>query len=691
LRFGTPERFTPEKFRELAPELAGLERLPSPGPLPIELEKIRCRVASSRTVVYIPCDEPKDEIYGFGLDPACYRQKGLRKRLTISACKIGQTGASHGPVPFYISTKGYGIYVDTARVPFVHVARLSPAATAIDGAGGHDDEDLKTSVRELYAAVEASSRPEVVFDLPGNNTGVNVFVFAGPTLREVVQRFNLFSGGGCMPPMWGLGLKYRTYTGADQRTASEHARGLRKWGIPADMFGFEPGWQTEAYSCSLVWSDKRFPDYSSMLAELNSKGFKVNLWEHAYIHPTSPLFEKLLGRSGDYLVWGGLVVDFADPQAFKIFAEYHESYLVDQGVSGFKADECDRQPISDCTPFNYPYCSRFPSGIDGDQMTQLYGFLYQRSIHSIFRRKNRRTWGDARATTALAAPLPFCLYSDAYTFDEYLRQLLNASFAGLLWSPEVRNAGSLEEYLNRLALSSFAPQMCLDAWSVPNPPWMQYDPGKNKRNELLSEAEQTRVAGLMAQIVNLRMRLLPYLYSCFYKYRVDGLPPVRSLLMDFPEDHKLRDVDDEFLFGDNLLVAPFLGSSSLRSVYFPTGCHWICFHTQKRYQGGTKAVVEGNPGEIPVFVRENTLLPLAEPVQFVAPDEVFDVIVQVYGDKPERFVMFEDDGVSFDYEDGAFNSVFLSWSDGKGTVERRGNYAVQRYHIADWDKIELHD
>jgi len=440
-----------------------------------------------------------------------------------------------------------------------------------------------------------------------------------------------------------------------------------------------------------VWSEKRFPEPQRLIDMLKDMGFRSNLWEHAYIHPSSPLFEPLADRSGDFLVWSGLVVDFADPAAFKLFADYHETEMVDMGVTGFKVDECDRQPLEDCTPFNYPYCSRFRSGIDGDQMTQLYGYLHQRAINSVYRKKNLRTWGDVRATTALAAPLPFALYSDAYAFDKYLRQLLNASFSGLLWSPEVREADSFDEYMNRLALSSFAPQMCLNPWFIPNPLWEQYDWDKNRRNELLSEDEQARMAGRMREIVELRMRLLPYLYSCFYTYRTQGLPPVRALLLDFPDDKKLREVDNEFLFGDNLLVAPFIGAERTRSVHFPAGCNWVDFHTHERYPGGGTATVRGAPGDIPVYVKENTLLPVAQPVECVKADTVFDITVQVFGDAPTPFLLFEDDGETFDYEKGIYNSVALSWNNNRGVAERTGHYDGQRYRVTAWDKIEIQE
>jgi alpha-D-xyloside xylohydrolase len=411
IRFGTPEKFTPVSLRESDPETNGFKTLPRSSS-PFDLNSIRCRVASSRTVVNVPCNEPGDEIYGFGLDPGAYKQEGLAKNLTVCAAVMEKTGASHGPVPFYLSTKGYGVYVDTARVANVQVARLTPNQSA--AASTSSEDQPATSETTLYASRPASPKGEVIFDLPGDSSGVDVYVFGGPGMREAVQRYNLFSGGGAVPPLWGLGLKFRTYTRADESNVVATAAALRQMQIPADMLGLEPGWQSAAYSCTYSWSKERFPDPQAMTQRLRAQGFKLNLWEHAYVRPSSPLYPPLQKKAGDYLVWGGLVIDFADPQAREIFAHYHDKTLVNQGILGFKGDECDRQPPTDATPFNFPYCTVFPSGIDGDQMTQMYGYLYQRTLEMPFRAHNLRTWSDIRATTALAAPLPFNLYSDAY-------------------------------------------------------------------------------------------------------------------------------------------------------------------------------------------------------------------------------------------------------------------------------------
>lgn len=684
LRFGTPEQFTPDSMRAAKADLEGVTRLPAPSPMPFKADEVRCRITDARTVVYVPCDEPDSQIYGFGLDPGAYEQKKLRKYLAVCAAVMGKTGASHGPVPFWLSTKGYGVFVDTARIPFVHVARLSPKDS---GTATSDQGELKTSVEDLYAAQKVSGKSSVVVEIPGDTKGVDVYLFGGPTMREAVQRYNLFSGGGAMPPMWGLGMKYRTFTRGDKASVMDVAKAMREMEIPCDVIGLEPGWQTKAYSCSLAWSDERFPQHDQMITDLKGMGYKINLWEHAYIHPSSPLHAPLKDHSGDNLVWGGLVVDFADPKGSKIFSDYHGTELIDKGITGFKADECDNQPITDTTPFNFPFSTVFPSGIDGEQMIQLYGYLYQRSILDAFKERKIRTWGDVRATGSLAAPLPFNLYSDAYKFDEYLRQLVNSSFSGMLWSPEVRNAGSYDELLNRAALSSFASQMCMDMWFMPHPIWKQYRDEDNKAGRFLPEKEQKQVAKRLRDIVNLRYRLLPYLYAGFHRYHTEGLPPVRSLLLEFPGDKALRSVDDQFLFGDNLMVAPFMEKQSSRRVYLPKGCNWIELKTSTLYAGGQAITVSGEPGDVPLFVRENTILPWAEPVQNVGKETVFNVTMKVFGDHPAPFTLVEDDGETDAFERGEQNLITASWKDGKGNLSKKGNYSGSRYNITGWEKV----
>jgi len=180
---------------------------------------------------------------------------------------------------------------------------------------------------------------------------------------------------------------------------------------------------------------------------------------------------------------------------------------------------------------------------------------------------------------------------------------------------------------------------------------------------------------------------VPYFYSAFYRYRYEGLPPTRALPLEFPADIRVRKIEDAYLFGDALLVAPILGSADLRELYLPAGSDWIDFNTNTRYTGGEVHQVQAAPGRVPLFVRDNTILPVATPVEFVADDTVFEITARVYGEAPAPFSLYEDDGVSFDFEKGQFNKVVLSWQDGRGTVERTGDFAGRRYRVVGWEKV----
>lgn len=213
--------------------------------------------------------------------------------------------------------------------------------------------------------------------------------------------------------------------------------------IPCDILGLEPGWQTHTYSCSYVWSD-RFSSPEEMIATLRGRGFHVNLWEHAFTPPTSPIHDALSPYSGEYEVWGGVVPDFATKEARDIFAAYHRKTLVERGVDGFKLDECDS---SDNTGgWSFPLTSRFPSDMDGEQYHSLFGTLYCQTIMD-----------------ALAASYLFVLYSDLYDHRDFVRGIAQSAFSGILWTPELRHANSREELLRRLQATVFSVQCLINA------------------------------------------------------------------------------------------------------------------------------------------------------------------------------------------------------------------------------------
>jgi len=134
------------------------------------------------------------------------------------------------------------------------------------------------------------------------------------------------------------------------------------------MFGLEPGWQTAAYSCSYLWNVKNFPDPERLIGLMSGMNYRLNLWEHAYVHPSSPVFKPIVPFSGDYTVWKGAVPDFILPEARRIFGDYHERNLTGRGIASFKLDECDAAYYQKADEdWSFPDIAMFPSGVDGVQ------------------------------------------------------------------------------------------------------------------------------------------------------------------------------------------------------------------------------------------------------------------------------------------------------------------------------------
>jgi alpha-D-xyloside xylohydrolase len=457
LSMGKPDKFSPYTFCSEKPKIEEMNQL-SCTPLPFDLKDVEVRINSRGVQIRIPLNTD-EQLYGFGMQIGTFEQRGLRKRPIVNDTP-SNIGFSHAPQPFYVSTAGYGVLVNSSRyITFLCGTNQELGQQNYDS---KDEKKLKFSTKELYAN-QVQSKMSMWIDIP-TAEGAEVFFFKGATLLESVQRYNLFSGGGAMPPLWGLGIKYRVKGDFNQDGVSKMAAYFRDNQIPCDVLGLEPGWHSNAYSCSYVWSDK-FPQPQEMINELKGKNFRLNLWEHAYVNQAAPFYKDLEKSSGSFLVWKGLVPDFVNPKAAAIFADYHETNLVDKGISSFKLDECDNSNIMDAKAvWGFPDMTMFPSGIDGEQMHQIFGALYTNTLVNIYKKKNQRTYFDYRNSNVFNSSLPAVLYSDIYGHEDYISMISTASFGGLLWSPELRDSRSESDFIRRLQTTLVAPQAVVNSW-----------------------------------------------------------------------------------------------------------------------------------------------------------------------------------------------------------------------------------
>ena len=673
-RFGEPEQVTPVSVRQSGIRREAMLALPAVAEMPLNAERIRFRTAARGCVVELPL-ERNEGLYGLGLQLKSYLQTGKKKMLRVNSDPVADTGDSHAPVPFYVSTGGYGVLVDTCRYASFYCGTHAAPGQMEARAREKQDQAIAESTAELYKVRAAGDR--VVVDIPVAQ-GVDVYVFGGPALAQAVQRYNLFSGGGCLPPLWGLGGWYRCHGNSTATEVVALVDRLQQDQLPFDVIGLEPGWQTKTYPSTFVWSPERFPDPDALIATVKGKGCRLNLWEHAFVHPESPIMKEIRPHCGDALAFDGLVPDFLTADAQRVFGDHHERTLVARGVSGFKLDECDHSDFISYA-WSFPEWARFPSGVDGEQMHSLFGVRYQEVMDRIFRRRDQRHYSQVRSSHALAAPLPYVLYSDLYDFRDFLRGLVNGGFSGLLWCPEVRHASSVDDLVRRMQAVALSPQALVNAWYIRNPPWQQVDTGLN--NKGVTMAESTEATELVRQALHLRMRLLPYLYAAFARYRQEGLPPFRALVMDDPEDRAGWGIDDQFLIGDALLAAPVAPGQKERAIYLPRG-GWYDFHTGQRHEGGKSVTFPAPLAWIPLFVREGTVLPLAEPVEHTAADTVFQITPTVFGVDHATGRLFEDDGETYAHETGACAWVRLEWSKASGMkMSRDKKLPFRRYEF----------
>lgn len=678
LQAGEIDPFTPYALFGGNPELEAMKLLPT-AQLPFNIKDVQIKIGDRGCTVEVPLSDG-EQIYGFGLQFETFGQRGMRKQPKVNDNPLNGLGYSHAPQTFYVSTKGYGILVNTSR--YTTFLCGSNSKTEHSQKPVVEKKKIATTTEDLYQ--NRSNGNGVFIDIPGAK-GIEVLVITGPELLDVVKRYNLLSGGGCLPPMWGLGFKYRVKGDATQDSVMRFANYFRENQIPCDVLGLEPGWQTATYSCSYKWSDERFPNRQKMLDQLKEKGYKVNLWEHAYVNPSSPIREAMEPHSGDFLVWNGLVPDFIKPEARKIFADYHRT-LIDEGISGFKLDECDNSNIAYASAtWCFPDMAQFPSGIDGEQMHQVFGALYVNTMDDIYRQKNTRAYQDYRGSGMFMSSRSAVLYSDSYDPKEYIQALCNSAFGGLLWCPEVREAQSAEDFFHRLQTVILSPQAMVNAWYLQYAPWLQFDRGKNERGEYLPEAKQYEEYA--RTLINLRMQLIPYLYNAFYTYSKEGTPPFRPLLMDYPKDERTRTISDQYLIGEGLMAAPLYQNKKTRTVYFPEGT-WYNFNTNQKYEGNREYEIITEFNQLPLYVRQGTLLPLAAPVPNVDAQTVFNLHCKVYGTPTATCQLFEDDGISYDFQKGTYNNVTLDAAKGKVKLKRTKGCKLNRYALVSSEFID---
>lgn len=478
---------------------------------------------------------------------------------------------SYKNIPFYITNKGYGVLLDNE--------------------GDASYEIASENVERIQFSVEGER--------------LDYYVINGSTPKGTIQKYTELTGKPALPPAWSFGLWLTTSftTNYDEETTSSFIQGMADRDIPLHVFHFDCYWM-EAYEwCNFTWDPKTFPDPKGMLQRYHEKGLKICVWINPYIGQKSPLFKE--GMENGYLVkktngdvwqtdlWqaGMGLVDFTNPDAVKWYQSKLKT-LLDMGVDCFKTDFGERIPVKDIAYYD---------GSDPVKMHNYYTFLYNKTVFDLL--VEERGEGEAvlfaRSATVGGQQFPAHWGGDCFacypSMAETLRSGLSLACAGFgFWSHDIsgfENTAPADVYKRWCQFGLLSSHSRLHGSSSYRVPWLFDD----------------EACDVLRKFVKLKCKLMPYLYRQAVIAHEDGIPMMRPMFIEFPEDRACETLDKQYMLGESLLVAPIFKETSEVEYYLPEG-KWFNILTNKTVEGGKWKKETHDYFSMPLLARPNTIL-----------------------------------------------------------------------------------
>jgi alpha-D-xyloside xylohydrolase len=490
-------------------------------------------------------------------------------------------------VPFYLTNRGYGVFVN------------HPGAVSFE------------------VGSEAVSRMQ--FSVAGQN--LEYLVIYGPTPREILRKYTGLTGRPALPPQWSFGLWLSTSftTSYDEQTVTGFVDGMTNRDLPLSVFHFDCFWMREFQWCDFTWDDRTFPDPSGMLSRLKDKGLRICVWINPYIAQRSALFAEAaehnyLVRKPDGAVWqtdmwqaGMGIVDFTNPDAREWYTAKLRA-LLDMGVDCFKTDFGERIP-TDVMWFD---------GADPERMHNFYSYLYNQTVFELLRthRGEQEAVVFARSATAGGQRFPVHWGGDCEStfvaMAESLRGGLSLAMSGFgFWSHDI---GGFEGRPDPAVFKRWIPFGLLCTHS-------RLHGSDSYRVPWLFDEESVEV---LRRFTRLKAQLMPYVYGQAVAAAQDGMPVLRPMAAEFPDDPACTHLDRQYMFGDRLLVAPVFTASGETSYYIPAGT-WTHLQTGATVRGPRWVHEVCDFLTVPVFVRPASVLPIGS--RDDRPDYPYDVDV----------------------------------------------------------------
>ncbi|MES2062653.1 MAG: glycoside hydrolase family 31 protein [Bacteroidota bacterium] len=505
---------------------------------------------------------------------------------------------------------------------------------------------------------------------------MNYYFIYNTHIADIITSYTSLTGRMKMPPLWSLGYQQNRYSYYPEAEVMRIAETLREKKIPADGITLDIHYMDKYKVFS--WDANRFPDPAAMIKKLNNTGFKVTLIvdpgikvEKGYGVYDRGVKEDIFAKypDGSYYtgqVWPGWChfPDFTDPKGRAWWGSELKKYA-DEGVSGIWNDMNEFSTWGQKAPDNILF-SYEGKGASHMQIHNAYGLEMIRASYEGYKaaRDNKRPFILTRSGYA-----GLQRYAAIWTGDnraENDHMLLGVRLMNSLGLSGVPFSGmDVGGFTGGASPSLYARWMQIGAFN----PYMRNHSGINsKASEPWAYGEE--VLEITRNYINLRYRLLPYLYSSFYEATQSGSPIMRSLTIDYTHDENVYNglYENQYMFGKAFLVFPFDGVTNYGKLYFPAG-KWYNLYNGQVQQGNQKIAIDLGISQLPVYVKESSIIPMQSQIQTTVEKPTDTLYVHVYkGDVNNKFVYYEDDGESFDYEGGAFYKRTIAYDPAKKTI-----------------------
>ena len=520
-------------------------------------------------------------IFGCGESATGLNKAGQKVNLFVTDPQGPETDQMYKPIPFFMSNRGYGMFMHT-----------SAPVTCDFGA-------TYIGLNKMFMGDE----------------NLDLFVFFGEP-KDILDEYTDLVGKPGMPPLWSFGTWMSRITYFSEKEGYDVAANIRKNKYPCDVIHFDTGWFDVDWQCDYKFSENRFQNPQQMLKDLRSQGFHVCLWQLPYFTPKNRYFSELIEKDmyvkngNGELPYEDVVLDFSNPETVKWYQDKLAG-LLNIGVSAIKVD------FGEAAPLNGIYAS----GKSGWYEHNLYPVRYDMAVSEITKKLHNENIMWARAAWAGSQRYPLHWGGDAATTNTGLLGTLRAGLSfGLsgfsFWSHDMGGfvKSTPEDLYCRWIPFGFLTSHTRAHGAPPTEPWL-YD--------------SKRVQDVFRKSAEMKYRLMPYVYAQAKECTEKGLPMLRALFVEFPDDPGAWIVDDEYLFGSQILVAPLIESGMTgRTVYLPEG-KWIDYQTEKVYEGGWHRI---EAGSLPIImlVRDGSVLPHLKLAQSTAEMDWSKMSLKVY-------------------------------------------------------------